>query len=202
MDGRALLSGMAIGAVVTLAFDSSEGTRRRAALRARLSRATRTAGVLAGEAVRDVGHRAAAVVTAASDRFFSAGHASTGCLADDEVDDRRVLRRVRARLGRLCAHPDAVEVSVSDGVVTLHGPVLVDEVRTLLTAAASVRGVHAIVNDLEAYDIPEDLALHLQAERLSVSSIHDVDRVRTAGRALAGVAALAAGGLAFAYSRK
>lgn len=192
MDGRSLLSGMAIGAGLALAFDSDAGSRRRAMLRDRLVRASLTAGAAVEGAVRGVGRGVRAVATAAGSQFSS-----------DEVDDRRVLERVRARLGRACAFPDAVEVSVLEGAVTLHGPVLADEVRGLLAVAASVRGVHSVVNDLDAYDTPEDIAVVLEAARAIARDDHaGPAQRRTAARALAGVAAVAAGGLALAYSRR
>jgi osmotically-inducible protein OsmY len=191
MDGRSLLSGMAIGAGLALAFDSGAGSRRRAMLRARLVRASLAASAAVEDAVRGVSQRARAVAAAARNQFSS-----------NEVDDERVLARVRARLGRACAHPDLVEVSVLEGAVTLHGPVLADEVRGLLAVAASVRGVHSVVNDLDAYDTPEDIAVVLDAAGTLEPHASAALAQRRAARALAGVAAVAAGGLALAYSRR
>ena len=141
MDKRSLLSGMAIGAALALAFDSGQGNRRRALIRDKMIRGTRRAGKTLDATVRDMNNRARGIVAAAQSRFQS-----------DEVDDARLFGRVRARLGRACSHPHAIHLYVHDGEVTLTGPVLADEVRGLLTAAASVRGVHSVVNELEAHE--------------------------------------------------
>lgn len=191
MDGRSLLSGMAIGAGLAIAFDSGAGSRRRAQLRARFVQASVATRVAIDDAVRGVSNRARAVLIAARVQF-----------ASDEVDDRRVLERVRARLGRACANPHAVEVSVLEGAVTLHGPVLAHEVRGLLAVAASVRGVHSVINDLDAYDTPEEIAVALDMRAIEWRESAALAQRRTAARALAGVAAVAAGGLALAFSRR
>jgi hypothetical protein len=126
-----------------------------------------------------------------------------GRLRSDAVDDDRLRERVRSKLGRVCSHPRAIEVYVSDGEVTLLGPALADEVRTLLTTAASVRGVHAVVNDLEPHDSPDGVPA-LQGDGRLAGSRFDLQPQNwaPATRALVSVAAVAAGGLAIAYARR
>jgi hypothetical protein len=192
MDNRSLLSGMAIGAALALAFDPNQGIRRRALIRDKVFRGRRMTGGALDAALRDVGNRARGIAAATRSRFR----------ADDDVDDRRLLARVRARLGRVCSHPQAIDVYVHDGEVTLLGPVMAGEVRNLLTAAASVRGVHSVVNDLEPHDSAEGVpALQGRGRaaggRLEFRGWHWTP----AAGALVGAAALA-GGLAFAYSRR
>jgi hypothetical protein len=59
-------------------------------------------------------------------------------------------------LGRVVSHPGAITVVARDGVVSLGGPILLEEVPHLLTAAARVSGVKDIVNDLEPHSQAEN----------------------------------------------
>jgi hypothetical protein len=192
MDKRSLLSGMAIGAALALAFDSNQGNRRRALIRDRMIRGTRRTGEALDATVRDMGNRVRGIAAATRGRFVS-----------EEVDDARLIERVRARIGRSSSHPHAIDVYVHDGEVTLTGPVLADEVRGLLTAAASVRGVHSIVNDLESHDSADGIP-SLQGQGRIAGSRFDLlhSTWAPATRALVGAAAVAAGGFAIAYARR
>ena len=192
MDNRALLSGMAIGAALALAFDPDQGRRRRALIRDKMIRGTHVAGGAVDATVRDMGNRARGMVAATRNRF-----------AGDEVDDRRLIERVRAKLGRVCSHPRAIDVGVIDGEVTLRGPVMAEEVKDLLNAAGSVRGVNSVINELEPHDSPEGVP-SLQGEGHVAGSRVDLLQPNwaPATRAIVGAAALAAGGLAIAYARR
>jgi uncharacterized protein YwbE len=117
------------------------------------------------------------------------------------VPDDLLVARVRARLGRVCSHPRAIDVGAHDGRITLRGPTLVNEVNGLLAAAASVRGVNAVQNDLEIHEHPHGIpALQGEGQRVMPS----LDRLRrnwapaTAGVVSAG---LLATGLWIALSR-
>lgn len=190
MDNRSLLSGMAIGAALALAFDPDQGTRRRALIRDKVFGGRRYGGRF-DAAMRHVSHRACGIITATRSRLWA-----------EEADDRQLLARVRSRIGRVCSHPRAIDVYVHDGEVTLLGPVMADEVRSLLTAAASVRGVHSVVNDLEPHESAEGVPA-LQGGSVAGRSGVDVFSLNwTPGAgALVGAAAIA-GSLAFAYSRR
>ena len=191
MDNRALLSGIAIGAAVALAFDPARGGRRRALIRDKVVRGTRVTGEALDSTVHDVATRARGLAAATRGRVWR-----------EDIDDRRLLERVRSRLGRVCSHPRAVDVEVQDGEVTLRGPVLANEVRRMLDTAASVRGVLAIINRLEPHDSSAGIP-SLQGEGRAGSSI-DLWQPNwaPATRAFVSVAAIAAGGLAVAYARR
>ena len=92
---------------------------------------------------------------------------------------------------------------MSTTVKSLIGPVMADEVGDLLTAAASVRGVHAVINELEPHDSADGVP-SLQGEGRVARSTFDLMQPNwaPATRALVGAAAVAAGGLAIAYSRR
>jgi gas vesicle protein len=192
MDNRSLLSGMAIGAALALAFDPDQGNRRRALIRDKMIRGTRRTGEALDATVRDMRNRAEGIAAATRSH-----------LRHEDVDDARLGERVRAKLGRVCSHPHAIDVYVRDGEVTLIGPVLAEEVRDLLSAAASVRGVHAVVNELEPHESAEGVP-SLQGEGRVTGPSLDLlqSNWAPATRALVGAAALAAGGLAIAYSRR
>jgi len=68
------------------------------------------------------------------------------------VDDRRVLKRIRAELGRVSSHPEAIEVQTDRGEVTLRGTVLNSEVADILTGVESLRGVSSVRYELDGYD--------------------------------------------------
>src|SRR5262249_6614549 len=77
-----------------------------------------------------------------------------GRLRREEVGDDGLRERVRARIGSAVGHAGALEAHVSDGTVTLRGPVLLDEVERLLRPVKSVRGVGEGVSELEVHETP------------------------------------------------
>jgi len=192
MDNRSLLSGMAIGAAVALAFDPDGGARRRALIRDKVVRGTRRTGEALDATVHDMANRARGVAAATRGRVWS-----------EDVDDPRLLERVRAKLGRVCSHPHAIDVGVQEGEVTLRGPVLAEEVRDLLNTAASVRGVQSVINELEPHESSDGIP-SLQGEGRVAGSSIDLFQPNwaPATRALVAAAALAAGSMAIAYSRR
>ena len=192
MDMRSLLSGIAIGAVAVSVFDPSRGARRRALLRDKAIRAGRITGDAFETTMRDLTNRT---------RGFAAE--TQGWIADRAVDDARLLERVRASLGRVSSHPRSVDVEVQGGQVTLRGPALYSEVQDLLSMAAGVRGVRSVINELEPHDSPGTLPA-LQGKGRVAGPRLDLlqSRWAPATRALVGAAALAAGGLAVAYTRR
>jgi hypothetical protein len=192
MEKRTFFGGMAIGAALAVVLDPNRGGRRRALIRDKVVRGAHFTARRAEATMRDMANRARGVAAATRGRIWT-----------EEVTDSRLLERVRAKLGRACSHPHAVDVDVWDGQVTLRGPILADEVRDVLDAAASVRGVHAVVNRLEAHDrvngVPSLQGIGRRARpRLNV--LHHTWAPAT--RALVGGAVLAAGGLVLAYSRR
>ena len=76
---------------------------------------------------------------------------------DRDVDDDRLLERVRARLGRACSHPRAIDVEVTDGIVTLRGPILAGEIENVLSAVRAVRGVQSVTNELASHESSEGI---------------------------------------------
>jgi osmotically-inducible protein OsmY len=136
----AVLTGLGLGAGLMYLLDPLHGRRRRALVRDKVVHAAHVTSDAAGATGRDVAHRTSGVA------------ARLGALARrDAADDRVIEERVRARLGRVVSHPRALEVVVSNAVVTLRGPILGAEVKRLLRTVEGVRGVRDVVNALEPH---------------------------------------------------
>jgi hypothetical protein len=192
MDTRSLLSGIAIGAVAASILGPGRGARRRALLRDKARRASRVTGDVFETTMRDLSNRT---------RGYAAE--TRGWIEDRAVDDARLLERVRARLGRASSHPRAISAEVQGGQVTLRGAVLSSEVQDLMSAAAAVRGVRSVINELEPHDSPEGVPALQGKGRVGGPHLKLLQRRwAPATRALVGAAALAAGGLAVAYRRR
>src|SRR5688572_14071905 len=99
--------------------------------------------------------------------------------------------------------PASGESPLIRGLLTLRGPVLSSEVQDLLSAAAAVRGVRSVINELEPHDSSEGVPALQGRGRLAGPRLDLLQsRWAPATRALVGAAAVAAGGLAIAYRRR
>lgn len=192
MDNRALLAGAGIGALVAFALDPVSGGRRRALARDKVVRGTHVTTRAMWQVTNDLSNRARGIVAA-----------TRGRLREEHVDDWTLIERVRARLGRACSHPRAIDVQASNGEVTLRGPILAHEVGDVLATIAAVRGVTAMRNELRPHETAEGVP-SLQGEgRLAGPNIDILQRRwAPATRALVGVAALAVGGVALAAANR
>jgi hypothetical protein len=193
MDRGALLTGAGVGALLTFVFDPNSGGRRRALARDKMIWATRKTRDGIDATARDIANRTQGIAAASRAR-----------LRAENVDDTRLIERVRARLGRACSHPSAIDVEARDGEVTLRGPILAGEVNNLLATAAAVRGVRSVVSELEPHETAEGIP-SLQGEGRIGGPRLDIlqSNWAPATRALVGVAALAATGICVAsYARR
>jgi uncharacterized membrane protein len=121
-------------------LDPERGRRRRAIARERLAHAARISEDAMEATGRDVAHRA----SGATARL-------RGMRRHEAVDDRVLVERVRARLGRFVSHPRAIDADAVDGVVTLRGQILRAEVNRLIRAVGRIRGVREVVSRLEEH---------------------------------------------------
>lgn len=69
-----------------------------------------------------------------------------------EAIDQRLQDRIRGRLRRMVADPDAIEVVVNAGDVSLRGDIQADEVDQVLTSVLAMPGVKHIHNRLAALE--------------------------------------------------
>ena len=141
MNTRDALAGAGVGAALAFLFDPAGGGRRRALVRDKTVRATRRTRDGVDATARDIAHRTRGLAAAARGR-----------LSRETVSDGRLIERVRSKLGRACSHPRAIDIDARDGEVTLRGPILAEEVDGLLATAAAVRGVRAVINELEPHE--------------------------------------------------
>ncbi len=138
-----MLTGLGVGAGLMYFLDPEGGRRRRALARDQIVHAAKRTSVLAGATSRDMAHRAYGTFAKLSGKLRRAG-----------VDNEVLVERVRARLGRVVSHPRAIDVVADNGIVTLRGQVLQDELSGLLAAVGHVAGVRRVVNELEEHNEP------------------------------------------------
>lgn len=188
MNSTNILLGAGIGAAVAYMLDPVSGGRRRALVRDQVVRASRKTRDGMDAAARDIANRSKGIAASTRGRF-----------ADEDVDDTRLVERVRARLGRLCSHPRAIDVFATSGSVTLRGPILEREVNHLLDGVASIRGVHGVINELEPHSTPEGVPALQGAGNIAESRLDIMQRNwAPATRVLVAAAGLAATGAYFA----
>ena len=143
----ALLGGLGVGALLMYVLDPQRGARRRALARDKATRLRHRAGEALGAHSRDLRNRSRGVA------------AKTRSLVQKEesVPDEVLAERVRSRIGRAVSHPGSIEVAASDGVVTVSGPVLAEEMDGLLSAVRDTPGVDDVADLLEVHDEPDDV---------------------------------------------
>jgi osmotically-inducible protein OsmY len=140
MNKKAAIVGVGVGAALMYFFDPDRGRGRRALVRDKVESAGNKANVYAEKMGRDIRNRAYGVVAETKALF-----------KHEDVTDDVLSDRVRAKLGRYPVHTGAIEVRANDGVVTLTGPVLADELPRVLRATRFVRGVKGVENQLAVY---------------------------------------------------
>jgi hypothetical protein len=192
MHTRDLLAGAGLGAFAMYMFDPDRGTRRRALARDKMTFATHKTRDGVDAAVRDLTNRSRGVAATTRGRFTRA-----------MPDDTTLVERVRAKLGRACSHPHAVDVFASNGEVTLTGPILAGEVDDVLATVAAVRGVTGVVNSLEVYQSSDGIP-SLQGEGRRAGPAIDLLQRNwaPATRVLVGAGVAAAGLAAAGYARR
>jgi len=137
-DRGKITTALLIGAGLAYLLDPDRGTRRRALVRDKAIRTKHKLADSLGGSTRDLRNRAGGVVAELRSRFRG-----------ESVDDEVLSERVRSAVGRAVSHPGAIEVSATDGRVTLRGPVPEREVDGLVAAAEGVRGVSEVITELE-----------------------------------------------------
>jgi uncharacterized membrane protein len=133
-----LLAGVAVGATVAYFLDPERGKRRQKRLLDRAVHGGHIAEGFVETAARDTRNRARGVVASARWR-----------MRPDEAEDVVLIERVRSALGRATSHPGAIDVSASDGLVTLCGTVLSREHEAVIRAVSDVRGATSIEDLLD-----------------------------------------------------
>lgn len=138
---RIALTGLGVGAGIMYFADPQEGRRRRARLREAAVHTAHRAGAVADTSSRDAEHRFAGL----------AARALASVVEKPAPSDEVLAARVRTRVGRLVAHPGAIDVTATAGRITLSGPVFEAEVDQLLNGVREVPGVAGIEDHLEPH---------------------------------------------------
>jgi hypothetical protein len=184
-DRGALLTGFGVGLGLMYLLDPDRGRRRRALVRDKMTHATKAGRRAVAATGRDVAHRATGTAARIHRRF-----------RPDSAGDEVLGARIRGRIGRVVSHPHALEVDVSDGLVTLRGPILESEVNNLLHAIERTPGVREVIADFDEYASAANLPALMGGSRRATRSAFwqrsspTMRLVRcTAGLALAGYGA-------------
>lgn len=191
MNNSALLAGVGVGAVLAYVFDPDRGARRRALVRDKAVRGARLSRRALDATICDLSNRA---------RGLAAAVRSGRGL----VDDIKLTERIRAKLGRVCSHPRAIDVIAQNGQVTLRGPIMASEVDDVMSTVAGVAGVGGVINELDPHETAASIP-SLQGEGRTAQSGFDLLQRNwaPATRALVSVGALAAAGAAArAFARR
>jgi uncharacterized membrane protein len=143
-----VLWGGAIGALAMYFLDPQSGRRRRARTRDRLVHTGKVLNQAGRVTVRDTAQRARGMV-ATTKRLFQ----RSGEVADDALE-----ARVRAALGRMVSHSQAIEVYAQNGHITLAGPVLAHEARGLVHCVRNVRGVRSVSDHLTVHETAQGIS--------------------------------------------
>ncbi|HEV7521022.1 MAG TPA: SRPBCC family protein [Candidatus Angelobacter sp.] len=138
-------SGLLIGGGLMYLLDPDKsGKRRRILARDKAVRAEHVFGRFADKTVRDMENRVQGMVA-----WVRAS------IHEREVPDEILEQRVRASIGRAVSHPHAIKVEAHEGIVRLYGPILQNEIESLLATVRSVRDARAVENCLEPHEIPD-----------------------------------------------
>ena len=139
MDGalRSTICGAGIGAGLMFLLDPARGARRRSIVREQVVRAAHKTRDTYTATRRDLGNRLSGAAAEVRSQ-----------LSGDRADDWTIGERVRAKLGRVTAHPRAITVRVEDGCVTLIGDALASEIDVIVSGVEEVRGVRSVDNHL------------------------------------------------------
>lgn len=170
----AFVAGIGSGVAAAYLLDPARGRRRRAIAGDRARHLARAEKRFLGKAMRDTKNRAR-------------GLAARVRPSREEVGDDRLHARVRSELGHHVSHAGAIEAGVHDGVVTLRGPIIRDEIAHLVRAIRRIPGVMAVHDALEPHDA-DDRVPGLQGGR---SSSPARTRWTPASRLLAAAAGMA-----------
>jgi uncharacterized membrane protein len=138
-NGLKLLFSGGLGAAAMYYLDPARGRYRRALVYNQFVHASHQAQHGANVVGRDTRNRAVGVAARLRSLFDFR-----------QPDDAVLVERVRAYLGRVVTHPHSIKVDAKDGVVTLSGLILEDEVPLLIDCTLGVRGVHGVKNQLDA----------------------------------------------------
>jgi osmotically-inducible protein OsmY len=128
-----LLAGAGIGAALMYFLDPDRGARRRHLAADQAVSMLNTGQREAGKAMRNARNHARGMIAE-----------TRGRLGSGNVDDDRLLARVRAELGRQVERVNDIDIVVEGGTVTLHGNLPPTDASRVAQAVERVRGVQRV----------------------------------------------------------
>jgi uncharacterized membrane protein len=147
MKLKTVLTTIGVGAGLAYFFDPKQGESRRTLLRDKANNLVNQMDDSIYAAVEDTRNRTRGVLSE-----------WTAKLSNQDSPDWLLAERVRSALGRLSPHSRDVSVRAEDGKVHLRGSILNDEKDNILKAAAWTRGVREVIDELEVFYSPEEMA--------------------------------------------
>jgi osmotically-inducible protein OsmY len=135
------IAGFAAGAGLIYLLDPRRGAGRRSQVAQRAGRVLREVEQTVEAGARELRHRARGLA-----------HEAAARVERDLASDDVIVERVRAKLGRLSAHPSAIRVVSHGGRVELSGPIFSAERSQVLRGVRIVRGVRGVEDRLEPHD--------------------------------------------------
>jgi len=138
-DSAVFALGLGLGALAAYLLDPNAGARRRAVFGDQARSAARSSGRRGLKALRHTRNQLEGALANATAFFTPAGPAS----------DRKLLDRIRSRLGHVAHHLEKLELDVHRGDVLIRGKLVEREIQPLLQAIASTRGVRTVTDNIE-----------------------------------------------------
>ena len=132
-----LLASVGVGAALSYLLDPAQGPSRRARARDKALKLARLRARGFRRVQHNLSNRAHGLFSRVRARFER-----------EKPDDQVLHERVRSALGRVCSHAGTVEVSVSDGMVRLSGPIAEHEHIRVLRKVGGIHGVRAVRDEL------------------------------------------------------
>jgi len=147
MKLKTVLTTIGVGAGLAYFFDPKQGESRRTLVRDKANNLVNQMDDSIYAAVEDTRNRTRGVLSE-----------WTAKLSNQDSPDWLLAERVRSALGRLSPHSRDVSVRAEDGKVHLSGSILNDEKDNILKAASWTRGVREVIDELEVFYSPEEMA--------------------------------------------
>jgi osmotically-inducible protein OsmY len=186
--------GAGLGAGLMYLLDPQGGNQRRTLVRDKATQAYTASSGAVRTSATGLGNRGRSLAERGRGLATGAG----AFLSKDGVKDRVLAERLRSKLGRWVSHPDAVQVDVNEGNVTLRGHILATNSADLLLKVSQMKGVRSVESELEIHASAEGVEA-LQGSSSSSRLSRLKVRPKTAGLVAGG--ALAVAGLIRALRR-
>ena len=131
-------AGFSLGALAAYLFDPHQGARRRALLGDQSAHAARASARRGLKLLRHSRNQLEGLVASASSLVVPSGPTS----------DRKLLDRIRSRLGHAAEHTKKLEIEVRRGDVVLKGEVPESELSAIIETIRTTRGVRTVSDSI------------------------------------------------------